>query len=374
MPIPAFQIRRLSGRLDEAALLDRRLRLVIYTGILQGSEQGLRSVIPADAPVGLERITPAGLVLRVNLKLFSALAEVRLFVGTQGRLGLDLVAVRTELLPIPTSLATAALREFLPAQPWLHPQPGTGWEVDLAGLVRPFGVDLPPLQAVRPGAGMLELEFARAPSEPEPAPRRMPPEPAKVGAAKEPAVPAAPEPAPGAGPLRERIEAMFPSGLQVSEPPAPGQAPVRLSFRIANPGADLLHVRIGARPFWIQVSPDTVALGPGQSETVTVEVDPGKVTRENYQEPKLILTWAAMETVAGAESTCRGEVTVPIQVPPPRRLFLCPNPACGQIVYGGDPVCKHCGLPLRYCPVCEAPALRAAAVCSGPEKHPLPQE
>lgn len=366
MPTPALRISRLTGRLDENALLDRRLRMVILGGVLQASEEGLRALIPASAPVGLERITPGGLLLRVNLKLFSALAEVRVFVGTQGRLGLDLVAVRTELLPIPTSLATAALREFLPPQPWLHPQPGTRWEIDLAQIVAPYGVELPPLHAVRLAAGALELEFARVP---EPAGTSMPREPPPALAVE--AEPVAGQPA---GPLRERIEAQFPSSLDVSEAPAPGQAPIRLSFRVANPGADLLYLKIGARPFWIQVRPDAAALGPGQKETVVVELDPGEVTRENYQEPRLILTWAAMETVGGVESTARGEVTVPVRIPPPRRLFLCPNPACGQIVYGGTPVCKHCGVSLRYCPTCGAPALPFAAACSGKEPHPMPAE
>ena len=34
-----------------------------------------------------------------------------------------------------------------------------------------------------------------------------------------------------------------------------------------------------------------------------------------------------------------------LEIPPPRRLFLCPNPRCEQILLTADPACPHCGSP-----------------------------
>lgn len=235
MTLPAVQVSSLCARIDEEALLQQRLSLVVDGGVLRVSEAALRRVLPPEAPVLLDKLTPFGLVLRVEHELTTILAEVRLFASPTGGLGLDLTAVRTDLLSLPASLVTALLSEFLPAQPWLRRGPGTRWEVDLAGMLRPYGVELPPLAGVRTGAGVVELEFARA-----------------------------------------------------------------------------------------------------------------RAKEERQVEPRA--------------------------VGPPGRLFLCPDPGCEGIIHAGDPACKRCSLPLRYCPECESPASRTAAACSGPERHPLPRE
>src|SRR5207302_1153249 len=97
-------------------------------------------------------------------------------------------------------------------------------------------------------------------------------------------------------PLAERIAAQFPPGLEVKAAPEPGQPPVRLTFRIRNPGADLLVTRLRARPPWVRVEPESLPLEPGDSGAVTVEIDPGQVTRENHSYLQVVASWSALVT------------------------------------------------------------------------------
>src|SRR5205085_8715587 len=116
------------------------------------------------------------------------------------------------------------------------------------------------------------------------------------------------------------------------------------------------------------------SLKPDQERTIVIEIDPNRVTRENFRSVQVTASWSVLETdeATGESSTRHGEVTLPVEIPPPRRLFACPNPECGQPLLVDEPACARCGMVLRRCPECEAPAARTAATCSAPEHHPLP--
>jgi outer membrane protein assembly factor BamB len=175
--------------------------------------------------------------------------------------------------------------------------------------------------------------------------------------------------------LSQQIEAALPRSLPVTEAPAPMQPPVRLSFSVSNPTAGVLWYRFRGRPLFVKVSPASLSLQPGGREEVKVEFDPGQVTRENYRSLEVTAAWSVIEK-AGADGTAHtrnGEHRIPLESPPPRRIFACPDPKCAQVVLSGETRCRHCGALLQYCPECEAPALRTASVCNALARHPLPR-
>jgi outer membrane protein assembly factor BamB len=384
MAAPAIQASGLRARVHEKALLDGRCRIRLEGGRLRISEDGLRMLIPPGAPVALQGLAPGRVVLQVDFKLAGAVAEIRLFVTPEGRLGLELGSVEAGILPVPSSLAAAVVRELLPEQPWLRSGPGARWEVDFAQLAAPAGLELPPLAAARAGGGAVELEFARAPqgapATPPPAvPAQQAAEPAvaPVGgiAAAGPQAKADDPPEAHSVSARE-IESILPRALAVTAAPAPGQPPEQVSFSVQNPAGGILSLRFRARPAWVRVDPSTLSLPPGASGTATVEIDPSRVTRENHRSIEVIAGWSLLETepTTGQPTTRGGECRIPVDVPPPRRLFTCPDAACGQFIFEGDAVCSRCRLALRYCPECGHPAAATAPVCSGPGHHPLTVE
>jgi hypothetical protein len=169
---PLVRIDAFQGSVDEAALCRREPRLRVEHLALWAAEGALSRLIPASAPVKTARLTPYGLHLQVELSLTTVRADVRVFATPHGRLGLEITSVATDLLGVPTSLVAAAIREFLPAQPWLHQGPGARWEADLVSLAAPFGIDLAPVAAVRSGPGGIELEFSRTSAGTAPPPTR----------------------------------------------------------------------------------------------------------------------------------------------------------------------------------------------------------
>lgn len=159
MSAAPFQIRHLRGRLDEEALEQKRIRLFIESAAIHASEQGLRRVIPGDAPAKLEKLAQGGVILRVDLPFVSALARIQVFKGPEGLLSVELVEVEAGILPVPASLAAAIIREYLPSKPWLLQRPGTRWDVDIPALARSQGLELPALSAVRVNPLGIDLEF-----------------------------------------------------------------------------------------------------------------------------------------------------------------------------------------------------------------------
>jgi outer membrane protein assembly factor BamB len=176
--------------------------------------------------------------------------------------------------------------------------------------------------------------------------------------------------------LTQEIEAQFPRSIRVPEPPVPALGPVSVPFRLSNPTANVLWVRLSTRPFYFKVHPSVVSLRPLQGETVTAEIDPAQVTRENHGSIVIVAAWSLLETDAttGRASTRNGEYAIGVEIAPPRRSFACPDPGCAQPVLAGDRACRHCGLLLQFCPQCELPAPWTSTVCLGAGRHRLRQE
>src|SRR5438046_2107545 len=107
MASPGLRIRGLRGCLDDEALLEGRVQLALEGGTLTGSTDGLRSLIPPDAPARLEAITSAGLRVRVRAPVGSAVAQIRLATTPEGWLTIELLSVQAGPLTLPMSLVAA---------------------------------------------------------------------------------------------------------------------------------------------------------------------------------------------------------------------------------------------------------------------------
>jgi outer membrane protein assembly factor BamB len=154
------QISGVRGAVDEAALAQGRLTARIDALTLRLNEAAVRAVLPAGKKVRLDGITPAGIALRVPLSFTDVRAVVRVFPLPGGKLGLEPASVQTDLLSVPISLVAAALREFVPDQPWLKALSGGRWEVDLRVLAGPFGVELAPIVRASCAPGALEIRMS----------------------------------------------------------------------------------------------------------------------------------------------------------------------------------------------------------------------
>src|SRR5438067_2001191 len=146
---PAVELVRLRAWIDPGSLVERKLRVEVEAALLRLSREGLVRGLPPDAPIGIDRITPDRAHLRLNIKGLSAALEMRPVVSAAGRLRLELISVRAGFLPIPLSIAHAAIGRWLPSQPGLHAGEGNEVEIDLGEVLALVGVTLPPLQAAR---------------------------------------------------------------------------------------------------------------------------------------------------------------------------------------------------------------------------------
>ncbi len=296
-----------------------RLQLAVDAVVLRVWESGLKAVAVPGGKARLERIGAGSLLVRVELPLLSAVARLRLFTSAEGRLGVELAEIDAGLLPVPVSLAAAAIREFLPAQPWVVQRPGTRWDLDFASLVQPYGIELPPLAEVRAVDGLLELSFAgeRAPT---PAPAAHAPATEADDAPRT----AAAEPSPAAPAIRfprgawsdGDLEAQFPAVLAGDLPPA-GYGTVYMRFTLRNPTTGLLSVRLQARPAWVGAQPESAQLRPGAEQGVVVSFALRQVTPEVAGVLSLLVRWSVLETDPGGgnPSTRNGELTIPILSP-----------------------------------------------------------
>ena len=385
--MPAISIEGLRAGLDAIGLLHGRSAVTPEGGRLRVSQQSLTRLIPASLPVQLDRIAGGRLYIRTRLSSIGGMAEVVPGVSAAGRLRMEIRSFQAAgLLPIPVMAVTWAIRSFLPAHPSLSFDENNQLEIDLATLLRPFGIEIPRLSAVQVNDGEIVLEFgvpaAAVETQSQPVTTSAPAQPA--GPPAQPANSAAPPVAAPAAPavvpapvirdpvaVKEQIQAQFPASLPIASAPEVGQPPVRLSIRLRNPGAELLLARFRPEPPWVRVDPLQLPLAAGEEGVVRLEIDPGKISKENHRDLKVTASWSALVPAEGRDVSVSGEAVIAIEVPAPRRLFLCPNPSCEQILSAGDTPCRHCGAELQYCPVCGAPALANATVCSGKEHHPL---
>jgi hypothetical protein len=154
----AIQLRDLSGQLDAAALGSRRIALTVDAGVLRVSAEALGALL---RPKGLVVIgIDAG---RIGVRLRVGFAEVTAGLrpaADRGRLRLEVAAVQAfSFLPIPPAAAAAVIRALLPSRPGIYPGERDYIEADLAELLRPLGIELPPLRAASAQDGYVELQF-----------------------------------------------------------------------------------------------------------------------------------------------------------------------------------------------------------------------
>lgn len=342
MDSSALRLHQLSGAVDPGALAGRELRVRLDHAVIAVDGAAVRRGLPADGPAALERLAGPSAVLRVRTPLGSAQAEVRLSATADGALALELVAVRTELLGLPTGLVAAAIREFLPAQPWLRAGPGARWEADPRELLAARGVDLPPLVRVAGGPDELLLEFARpAPGAGNPTDTAAAAESAEAlgdaaaagtvdsptsSAQVSPAHPAPPAPPPPAVDPLDALREPAPEPPVIAQllPPrvrmdrdsetVPGAVEARLDLRYEDEG--LLSLRLRGRPAWVRVEPENVTLRAGQVAGVSIRADVRRLAAEPAAALALEVSWSLLETPAGAAPcTTHGKRTVEVQRP-----------------------------------------------------------
>jgi outer membrane protein assembly factor BamB len=164
-----------------------------------------------------------------------------------------------------------------------------------------------------------------------------------------------------------QVSVSLPETLEMTEAPAAGDPPLEVTLSVPNPGPGVLHLRLKPEPDWVTVDKPAIAIRAGEAGELKVSVAPASVTSENRARAQLKAEWAADEGGAGI-----GSGVIRILIPPPRRLLLCPNLACGELIHSGDLSCAHCGLALRFCPECGSAAARTAERCSAREPHALP--
>jgi hypothetical protein len=157
----ALQLTGFRATVDAASVASRRPELTVEAARLRLSEEGLRCLIPVEAPldISLDRIAPGRILFGGKLWGFPFTAEVRLSTGPSGCLRSELVAVRAGFITIPGFAVLMAFRSRLPQIPGLVVTEDDQIDVDLSQLAAPHGVRLPPLKAIGAGEGILEIDF-----------------------------------------------------------------------------------------------------------------------------------------------------------------------------------------------------------------------
>lgn len=159
MAAPGIQISRLRGVLDAEALGARKLSLTIQGCVLRLGEAALDRLLPPEkSPARLERVTNGRLELRGAWKGLAFTLEVVPQATPQGLARLEIWSVRAAgILPIPDFVIRMLLQKAV--RPGVTLRGSRTLEIDLAALLRPLGIHLAPLRAVRAANGVLELEF-----------------------------------------------------------------------------------------------------------------------------------------------------------------------------------------------------------------------
>ncbi len=165
MPL-GVQIAGLRGEVDAAALARKEVRLRIDYLRLRLSEEALRLAIPPDKPLRIARVRAGHLFVELRRPVA---AEIEFWpsVTPAGRLRLEARgATALGGLPVPAFLVRAAIgaaKEQVAGGPGVRVAPGNALEIDAAEALwrENVPVTLAGLTAVRPGEGVLELEFGR---------------------------------------------------------------------------------------------------------------------------------------------------------------------------------------------------------------------
>jgi len=155
MALPAIQVAGLTATVDAEELAERRLRLHIRSGVLMLSEFGLARLLPPSLPLQVDRIAPARLLLRVDFRGRIMSVEVRPRLLSTGRIRLELGGLVGLFAPVLIGL----FRERLAGKPGLDVGEDNQLELDLAEILRPLGIYLPPPTGLQLADGYLQILF-----------------------------------------------------------------------------------------------------------------------------------------------------------------------------------------------------------------------
>jgi hypothetical protein len=153
MAEPAVTISGLSGVTTAAGFQ-------VEAGALRVSPEGLRRLAPPGVPLTLDGLAEGRLRVRGSWNGLAFPAEVLVEGTSEGRLRFRLIAVRAGLLPLPVDLVAGVALGRLPEAPGVR-RVGNAVEVDLAEILEPHGIALPPIRRVAVDGDGVEIRFGR---------------------------------------------------------------------------------------------------------------------------------------------------------------------------------------------------------------------
>ena len=162
MPAQGLELTRLRATVDTAALAERQVRLHVESGILRISREALAVLL--FRKVAVQRIADGRITLHGTFPIggfqVGADADVVPRITANGRLWVEVVSVRAGgFFPVPLAVVALGLRMAIGERLGLHFDEANRLLVDLAEIVRPAGILLPPPRTVRAADGVLEVEF-----------------------------------------------------------------------------------------------------------------------------------------------------------------------------------------------------------------------
>ena len=155
---------------DEESLIARKPRVTIEGLYLSVSEDAMSVVKLANGKVQIERLTGGVIRFSTSLTPIGAMGELRPSVGPNGAIRLELVSLRAAgLVPLPKSVVlhfaqrevtTRGIRGVtFPGESVIEIDPNEVLAFALAQQAPGVEVKLAPLQALRAGEGVLELQI-----------------------------------------------------------------------------------------------------------------------------------------------------------------------------------------------------------------------
>jgi hypothetical protein len=157
----AIEIAGVRGELEVASVLAKQPRVRIEGGLLRISQAALAQAVLAT-PVRVERVIPGSIVFSSLWNGLTITGEARPSLGGGGRIRIEITGVKAGFFPVPGMVVAAllgAVRERLSTRPGLRLAEGTVLELDLARILEPSGLLLPPARSAHADVGFLQVEF-----------------------------------------------------------------------------------------------------------------------------------------------------------------------------------------------------------------------
>ncbi len=157
----ALEIRSLRGGIATAGPGGGSPQVSVDHAVLLVRLAGLQALIPSEAPIKIVEMDDGLLQLSFQHGVVRGLLRLRPLVTAAGTLGLELRSASAWGLPVPHAMVETQLRRALADKPGVTLTPGAPPAIDLATIVRPMGIRLPPLTRVAVRTGELECEFGQ---------------------------------------------------------------------------------------------------------------------------------------------------------------------------------------------------------------------